>query len=93
MRVWTRTGPIQDDAGVKESIAIEHNLTSGGFEQWATELATPRMDTGSLAIVNNSLGCNCLNTSSVGQQMAAQCWSGKPTDTPHSPVRDWWTGS
>ena len=44
-------------------------------------------------ILNNNLGCNCLGPSTVGRQLASQCWpaSGVPT-LPHSPVRDWWTG-
>ena len=41
-------------------------------------------------ILNNNLGCNCLSTSTVGHQMASECWSGKPSDLPHSPVRDVW---
>ena len=92
LRVHTRIGPIQDDPGVVEAIAVEHNLTTGGFFTWAKMLAKPSMDAGSVAIVNNSLACNCLESSSVGQQVYRQCWTGKPTDDGHSPVRDWWSG-
>ena len=95
LRVHTATGPIQDDPGVMQAIAIEHNLTANnaaGFFAWAKTMAKPSMDAGSVSIVNNSLACNCLDSSSVGQQVHLQCWTGKPTDEGHSPVRDWWSG-
>jgi hypothetical protein len=95
--IYTRTAPIGNDAGIKESIATEVNLTgnyscsgsctSNGFYTFAQ--AHWSLD--DFTILNNNLGCNCLGPSPVGKSMAAQCW-GAHANTPHSPVRDWWTG-
>ena len=91
MRIWTRSA-IGSDAGVKESVWLEGNLTNhykggpdDGFVAFAAQHGIDDVD-----ILNNNLGCNCLSTSTVGHQMASECWSGKPSDLPHSPVRDVW---
>lgn len=58
-----------------------------GFEQWADT----HWSLDDFAILNNSLGCNCLQTSSVGVAVRPYCWpvSGQAV-LPHSPIRDWW---
>ena len=91
MHIWTRSA-IASDAGIKESEWLEGNLTNNyqggphdGFVSFAAKHGIDDVD-----ILNNNLGCNCLATSSVGRQMASECWSGKQSDLPHSPVRDLW---
>merc|ERR1712039_618308 len=86
MHIYTRES-IYTDPGIKESEAVEANLTSGGFIQFARKHGI-----GDAHMLNNSLGCNCLPTSSVGKNLSSVCWSGKPSDIAHSPVRDWWSG-
>ena len=94
MHIWTRTTPIQNDRGILESEAVESNLTTGvpnGFIEWAHETWPSFPE--NVAILNNSLACNCLAASAVGKEMGNYCWGGKPgavVHGPHSPVRDWW---
>ena len=91
MHIWTRSA-IESDAGVKESVWLEGNLTNnytgGPDDIFVTFGAKHGID--DVNILNNNLGCNCLPTSTVGHQMASECWSGKRSDLPHSPVRDIW---
>ncbi len=100
MHMYTQT-PIEHDAGVLEAIAAEKRLTCNYTETPAActtgfpAFAKAHQIAGDVAILNNNLGCNCLGRSTVGQQMARECWpaSGQPAGAiPHSPVRDWWNG-
>lgn len=83
LRVWTRVR-IDKDPGVQESMWVENNLTTGGFDEFAAA-----HHFGDLSVLNNSLACNCFANSSVGQSMKGLC----PALTNHSPVRDWWPGN
>eukprot|EP00812_Abedinium_dasypus_P010231 NODE_3861_length_735_cov_180.044118.p1 GENE.NODE_3861_length_735_cov_180.044118~~NODE_3861_length_735_cov_180.044118.p1 ORF type:complete len:206 (-),score=16.21 NODE_3861_length_735_cov_180.044118:101-673(-) len=84
--MWTRTADIATDPGIQESMATEHNLTSGspnGFQVFAAQHNIGDMD-----VLNNELGCNCLPDSQTGQEVRQWCLTRK-----HSPVRDWWNGT
>jgi len=98
MHIYTRTSPIQNDAGTQEAVGVEGKLTCNytttpascitGFPAFAQK---HHID--DVSILNNNLGCNCLGQSTVGKQMAGVCWSGTAGDVAHSPVRDWWSGN
>ena len=96
MHIWTRS-PIATDPGVQESVKVEkrltcnysqHGCTSGGFVSFAKHHRI--LD---VAVLNNNLACNCLARSTVGKQVKGACWSGRQSDGPHSPVRDFWDGA
>jgi len=78
--MWIRT-ESSDDPGMLESAQVEDKLFKGGFEKWAQERSI------NTDVINNIMGCQCLEDSEVWQQAKFACeYIGEES---HTPIRDW----
>lgn len=81
LHMWTRTWPMELDAGISQSTAVEDALfNQGSFQQFVEKR---ELDGTTL---NGIGGCHCAPNSEVGESMRDEC--AQPNAT--SPIRDWW---